>query len=682
MEVDLGHVLEALPGSVWTALPDGRAEYFGKRWLDYTGVSFEDAVGLGWTASVQPDDAPRLMAAWNEITASGTPGEVEARLRRYDGEYRWQRIMVAPLRNTAGDIEVWYGLSTDIEDAKHAEAKLAAEKQLLEFVARGGSLRQTLEALCRHVEALAWDSCCAILLIDADSGTFRVGAARSLPDEYIATFEGRRIDPSDAPSALAAALKMPVIAADVLNDPRWQGSPLPRRLVDHGLRSCWAMPILSGANNVLGVFAAYHRQAQAPTQDEHELIERFAHIAGIAIERDQAESALKASGAELRRTNLYLTEAQRLSKTGSFSWDVRADRHEWSDEGRRIWEFDPAAPITLPMILTAVHPDDLPLAEAVIGQATRGAPGFELTFRIVTKSGTLKHLHCVGHRLEHVVDRPVFVGAIQDITERKAAEDGLDRARAELAHVARVTTLSALTASIAHEVNQPLAGIITNASTCVRMLAAHPPNLEGARATAQRTIRDGNRASQVIQRLRALFTHRPAAVEPFDLNTVAGEVLALCSGELRAASAIVSCEVANDLPPVSGDRIQLQQVILNLLINAADSMKAVVDRPRLLTVRTWRAASDKVALSVRDSGVGLEPEHLERLFDAFYTTKTGGMGVGLAISRSIIESHGGRLWGEPNRDGPGATFGFSIPAALDALSFGSTGADTMAGNFK
>jgi signal transduction histidine kinase len=217
-----------------------------------------------------------------------------------------------------------------------------------------------------------------------------------------------------------------------------------------------------------------------------------------------------------------------------------------------------------------------------------------------------------------------------------------------------------LTASIAHEVNQPLSGIITNAGTCLRMLAADPPNVEGARETARRTIRDGNRASDVITRLRALFSKRDVTTEPVDLNEATREVIALSSSELQRSRVILRAELADDLPPVTGDRVQFQQVILNLLRNASDAMSGVDDRPRKLVIRTERDEGDRVRLSVRDTGVGFEPQAVDRLFEAFYTTKSGGMGIGLSVSRSIIESHHGRLWAAPN-DGPGATFSFSIP---------------------
>ena len=253
------------------------------------------------------------------------------------------------------------------------------------------------------------------------------------------------------------------------------------------------------------------------------------------------------------------------------------------------------------------------------------------------------------------------VAFVLDLTERKRTQEALSRAGAELAHVSRVTALSALTASIAHEVNQPLSGIITNANTCLRMLDATPPNIDGARETARRTIRDGNRASDVITRLRALFSKREFTLESLDLNETAREVMALSSNDLQRNRIILLSELADGLPVVTGDRIQLQQVILNLLRNASDAMADVHDRPRQLLIKTEREDGGRVRLSVRDAGVGLSPQSLDSLFDPFYTTQSGGMGIGLFVSRSIIERHQGCLWAEANQGSPGATFVFSIP---------------------
>ena len=233
--------------------------------------------------------------------------------------------------------------------------------------------------------------------------------------------------------------------------------------------------------------------------------------------------------------------------------------------------------------------------------------------------------------------------------------------------MARVTTLSTLTASIAHEVNQPLSGIITNAGTCLRMLDADPPNVEGARETARRTIRDGHRASEVVTRLRALFSKRQFTLEPLDLNDAIQEVIALSRSDLQRNRVALQSELADGLPNVTGDRIQLQQVILNLLRNASDAMVDVQDRPRQLVIRTEREDNHRVRVRVRDAGVGIDAESTDKLFDAFYTTKSDGMGIGLSISRSIIERHQGRLWAEPN-DGPGATFSLSIPCAAAGMA--------------
>jgi PAS domain S-box-containing protein len=259
-----------------------------------------------------------------------------------------------------------------------------------------------------------------------------------------------------------------------------------------------------------------------------------------------------------------------------------------------------------------------------------------------------------------------WYGTNTDIDDRKRAEEDLTRARAELAHVARATSLGVLTASIAHEVNQPLSGIVMNAGTCLRMLDSDPPNIEGARETARRTIRDGNRASEVVSRLRALFKKKEVAAEWVNLNDATQEVIALSLSELHGKRIIVRHEFAQNLPPIKGDRIQIQQVIQNLLRNAADSLSSVDDRPRHLLIRTESDDGKNVQVTVQDTGSGIAPEAAHRLFDAFYTTKEDGTGIGLSVSRSIIEAHRGQIWATTN-DGPGSSFMFSIPCDPGSL---------------
>jgi signal transduction histidine kinase len=373
---------------------------------------------------------------------------------------------------------------------------------------------------------------------------------------------------------------------------------------------------------------------------------------------------------ELRRSQAFLAEAQHLSRIGSFSWRVPTDEIAWSEQLYRIFQIDRDAQVTFELIGTRIHPEDLSLFQEHIERSRRERSDVQLEFRLQMPDGAVKYVHVAAHiRGDH--GQLEYIGAVQDVTERRASEAALSKARSELSQVARVTSLGVLTASIAHEVNQPLSGIVTNASTCLRMLAANPPNVEGARETAQRTIRDGNRASEVITRLRALFSKKSVTIQSIDLNEATREVIALSLSELQRSRVILRQELAHDLPLVTGDRVQLQQVILNLLRNASDAMSTIDDRPRDLLIRTDTDDNDRVRLSVRDVGIGFERQAADRLFEAFYTTKNEGMGIGLSVSRSIIERHYGRLWATPN-EGPGVTFSFSIPCRPEGLTSDGT----------
>jgi signal transduction histidine kinase len=379
--------------------------------------------------------------------------------------------------------------------------------------------------------------------------------------------------------------------------------------------------------------------------------------------RKEAEAAKDLrSEAELRRSEAFLARGQRLSLTGSFSWKVATDEITWSDQLYRIYDLEIGMPVTLEQTRTRVHPEDLGLVEKMVQKARDGKDDFEWKYRLLMPDRSIKYLHAVAYASRDQDGELEYIAAVQDVTPRRTSEEALAEARAKLAKVAHVTSLGVLTASIAHEVNQPLSGIITNAGTCLRMLDAAPPNLEGARETARRTIRDGNRASDVIARLRALFNKEELTLEPLDLNGVIREVMTLALSDLQRNRIAHELALAEDLPTITGDRIQLQQVLLNLLRNASDAMSDVHDRRRRLVITTEREDGDRVRISVRDAGVGVDPQSMSKVLDAFYTTKSDGMGIGLSVSRSIIERHSGHLWAEPN-DGPGATFSFSIPSA-------------------
>ena len=381
---------------------------------------------------------------------------------------------------------------------------------------------------------------------------------------------------------------------------------------------------------------------------------------GVVFALDLSEQ--KRAEERIRRSESYLAEAQRLSHTGSWAWSPGQDIRYWSEECYRVLGFDPRDGLPpIEQLIERIHPDDRPAFRESVRRAKHKKSDEQVDYRIVHPDGSVRDIHSIGHPVFSPSGELIeFTGTVIDVTERKRAEEELNRAHAEFAHVARVTTLNTLTASIAHELNQPLSGIITNASTCLRMLEGDPPNVDGARQTARRIIRDGNRASDVISRLRVLFSKKEFTLEPLDLNEATREAIALSLSDLQRNRVILRSELTEDLPPVIGDRIQLQQVILNLLRNACDAMVGVEDGPRHLLVRTQREEDDRVRMSVQDAGCGVNPQDVERLFEAFYTTKSGGMGIGLSLSRSIIERHQGRLWAKSN-DGPGTTFSFSIP---------------------
>jgi PAS domain S-box-containing protein len=893
--------IDTIPGLVWTALPDGYIDFLNERWLDYTGLTLEQASGWGWQSAVCPDDLPRLAGYWRSMLESGKPGEIEARLRRHDGVDRWFLFRGVPQYDNRGSVIKWYGQTTDIEDRKHAEeelkrqtahldelfelaphavvlvdanvsvirvnkeftrmfgytqeesvnrplldlvapeerlpeyqnnarmlssgqkvesetirrrkdgvrihvsmtaapvltegpiegyiiyrditerkrdeeelkkqtahldelfelaphavvlvdadvrvmrvneefirmfgysaeeavgrllqdlvapeecmaeyqnnarmlssgqkvesdtirrrkdgarlsvsmtaspvltagpiegyiiyrditqrkrdeALLAGETRLLEMIAKGDSLPRVLEALCRLVEKTVAGSLCSVLLVDSTGRRLQAGAAPSLPLEYTQSIDGRVIELGIGPCGNALIGKAAVITSDFGTDDSWSEEYRTLCLA-HGLRACWSTPILSLEGNALGTFALYYREPRTPTPEESHIIEQFRDIASIAIERTEAENAL-------RRSEAYLAEAQRLSQTGSFSWRPATDTHTWSEETYRIYQLDPAVKPTLELVRSRIHPADLAFFEIAKRTGQEGKD-FAFEHRLLLPDGSIKHVQIVAHRVQNEAGEPMeFVGAAMDITERKRAEDALDNMRLDLAHVSRISTLGQMAASIAHEINQPLAGIVLNGNASLRWLAGDPPHLEEAREATRRIVRDGQRAGDVITRLRSLFRRESTPSERLAMNDVIQEVIAITRGEVQKGGANLQIRLSPDLPFVTGDRVQLQQLMLNLIMNAVEAMGEVEDRPREILISTQRGEENAVQVAVQDSGVGLDPQRKEKLFDAFYTSKSVGMGMGLAISRSIVEHHGGRLWAVSN-DGPGATFLFTIPS--------------------
>lgn len=661
MENELTRVFDALPALLWTALPDGRIDFFNRSWCEYSGSGVDDLHALGWHSLVHPEDLPTLLKRWQSILAAKAAGEIEARLRHREGEYRLFLFRVRPLTDAAGRIVLWFGLGSEIEDRRRseiAEARLAGEKRLLERVALAHPLPDILDELCRFVEEIAPGCHCSVLLTDPTGTHLKHGAAPSLPTSFNDSIDGRPVNIDSGPCAMAAFLREPVITADIALETRWESYAWRPLALEHGLHACWSTPILSRTRKVLGTFAIYYREPGRPTRFHQNLIDQCTHIASIAIEQAQREF-------ELKRNEACLAEAQRLSVTGSFYWRVATNEVTWSAELYRIFRLDPGPPLTLERIRSRFHPEDIPFSYEIV-ERMRSDSGNDMEYehRLLMPDDSVRYVHIVAHPVLDDDGQLAYTGAIQDVTQRRLSEEALNKARSELAHLARVTSLGALTASIAHEVNQPLTGIMTNASTCQRMLTAQPANVAGALETARRMIRDANRAFEVIARLRALFGRKETVTESVELNEAVREVLALSSSDLQRNRVILRTELAENLPPVAGDRVQLQQVVLNLLLNASEAMSNIGDRPRRLTIRTERDDGNRVRVSVQDVGVGIDPQKLGQVFEAFYTTKRSGMGMGLAVSHSIIESHHGRMWATPN-EGPGVTFAFAIPRASE-----------------
>jgi PAS domain S-box-containing protein len=615
--------LDTIPVLICTARPDGAAESVNKCWRDYTGLTLNEAKDHGWVSAVHPEDLEGFAEKWRTIIASGESGNAEARLRRFDGGYRGFLVRAVPHRDGSGSITRWlvrwYATNT-VEDISETGAQIR-------------QVEDELRAILNNAPVLAWS-------------TFPDGWTDFLNERWLSIFN---ISWEEALGFGWAKLIHPDDTANMLK--QWQTSVLN------------GVPFATEARFRCfdGKYRWFLNRAD-PLRDKTGKVIKW-YGTNFDIEE------LKQTETRLRRSEAYLTEAQRLSLTGSFGWIPSTGEIHWSEESFRIFQYDPSVKPTVKLALQRVHPDDHAFVREAIDEASRGETNFDLTHRLLMPDGSVKYVHVRSRAVRDADGNLEVVGAITDITAAKQAEEALRdnerrllAAQAELSHINRVATLGELTASITHEVSQPLGAIAANAAAARRWFVR---DVEEARSAIERIEHEAFRAAAIISRMRELYKKADLKKTRLDINDVINDAMLLVRQEIISSHVSLELELASGLPTVLGDRVQLQQVIINLVVNGIQAMAHTVDTPRELVIRSKRDGIDEVVVAVQDLGSGIDPEIEDKLFSPFLTTKPNGMGMGLSICRSIIEAHGGRVWASHN-SGPGTTFHFKLPRPLDS----------------
>jgi PAS domain S-box-containing protein len=598
---------------------------------------------------VHPHDAALVQRTVERASRDGGDFEHEYRLVMPDRSIKHVHVVARAAGDQSGGIE-FVGAVMDLTERKQDELLLAGEKRLLEMIARGESRTVILDALCRLVEELAGGTLSSILLLDPTAGCLRHGAAPSLPAAYTEAIDGLAIGPRAGSCGTAAYRGEPVTVSDIATDPLW--ADYRELALAHGLRACWSAPIRSSEGRVLGTFAIYAGEPRARTPYEQNLIEHVTHLASIAVEREQAEEAQLRLGAIVASSDDAI-----ISKT------LGGIITSWNAGARRLFGYTVEEAVGRPINML-IPPDRYDEEALIIDRLRRGLSVEHFETVRITKDGEQIHVSLAISPIKNAAGQIIGAAKIaRDITERKRAEEALRQAHAELAHVSRVTTMGELTASLAHEVRQPIAAAMTDAKTCLRWLDRETPDIDEARAAILRVVEDARRARDIINQIRLLFTKGAPEREWIDMNELIREMVILLRHEAMRDAISARMELAADCPRVRGDRVQMQQVMMNLIMNGIDAMKDV-EGARELVVTSQFIGPDQVKVSVSDTGVGLPPQ-ADQIFNAFFTTKQHATGMGLSISRSIVESHGGRLWAADNQP-RGATFHVTLPTDDDA----------------
>ena len=627
-EKRLRDVVETIPAMTFTTLSDGSSTFVNKRWTEYTGLSIEETSGEGWQRAIHPEDLARHSEKWRISVATGQVFEDEARFHRAaDGEYRWFLVRGVPLRDRHAKIVRWYGTLTDIEDRKRAEEAL----RLMSDDLQGSKVK--LEEAQRITHVGYWERDLATGRITWSDETYRIFGLQ--PQEY--------------------AIDLPALRQKV-HPEDWE---FLARALDEALSGGARYDIEYRLLRPTGEVRIVHSTGDVKKDASDRPYQMFGIVQDIT-DRKRAEEALQ-------RSQFYITEGQRIAHTGSWAFNTVGFDY-WSSELFRIHGLDPTGkPPTVEEYLDLVHPEDRGAMGQEIQKMLAEHRQFDFTKRIVRPDGNIRYVRWVGVPAIEGVTFKGFLGTGIDVTEQELLEQERERLRqleTGLAHTNRVSMLGEMAASLAHEIKQPIAAAITSANSCIEWLTHEPPNVDRARAAASRIDKYGNRAAEIIDRIRSFYRKSPPHRELVNANGIIREMLTLLEGEAIRNSITMRTELAAALPEIIADRVQLQQVFMNLMLNAIDAMK---ESGGELTVKSQGERGGRLLFSVVDTGVGLPAGNVDHIFSAFFTTKSEGSGMGLAISRTIVESYGGRLWATAN-DGRGTTFHFTLPTDMTESS--------------
>ena len=626
--VDIDTFIRCSPNPTWLATRKGRCVYANPALQRLTGLHLDEISQADWSDFLLEDDRTVAMASWQRSLASGTSYRMNVRMRGFDGVPKTVELIA--FGHTVSDgTQLWLFTGFHVDSAAQQlpllEAQLRATLNVDVLRKSERELRDTIDT----IPATVWSA---------------------LPD-------GSNI------YANKRFLEYTGLSAEQTAGSGWQAAIHPDDLERH--TSKWMEAVATGKPHENearfrrsdGQYR-WHLDRGVPLRDEDGNIVKWYGIVTDIEDRKRAEQALQ-------RSEAYLAEAQRLSQTGSWAWSPEQDIRYWSDECYRVLSFDPRDGLPrFEDFFQRLHPDDQPGFRELIQTAIREKAEWEADYRIVHPDGPVRDIHVLGHPVLSTSGQLVeFVGTVIDVTERKCAEQEREKLRqleTDLAHINRVSTLGEMAASLSHELKQPITATISNAKACMLWLNRDKPDLEEACEASKRIVEVGNRAADIIDRLRSLYKKAPPKRELAEINEIIGEMVVLFRGEANRCGVSIRTDLAADLPGISADRVQLQQVLMNLMLNGIEAMNEMGDG--VLTVKSERGQEGRMLISVSDTGVGLPAGVTDQIFSAFFTTKPQGSGMGLAISRSIIDSHGGRLWATAN-DGPGATFHFTLPTA-------------------